>query len=82
MINKTPDSLIVEFKMLQPESGTFQIIGGKPLTVGKNNKSEGAVFIKIPKENLEGGKNKIVIGVYVEGKLITKVKTTFFGPMK
>lgn len=82
MINKTADSLSVEFKMLEPEAGTFEIIGGKSPSVGKNNKSEGAVFIKIPKDRLEGGKNKIVIGVYAEGKLITKVKTTFFGPMK
>ena len=29
-----------------------------------------------------GGKNNIVIGVYSGDKLITKVKTTFFGPMK
>ena len=68
--------------MLEPESGTFEIIGGKKPAVGKNNKSEGAVFIKIPKDKLEGGKNTILIGVYADGKLITKVKTTFFGPMK
>jgi cytochrome c oxidase accessory protein FixG len=82
MINKTSDSLSVEFKMLEPEAGTFEIIGGKKPAVSKNNKSEGAVFIKIPKEKIEGGKNKIVIGIYADGKLITKVKTTFFGPMK
>ena len=82
MINKTADSLSIEFKMLEPESGTFEIIGGKKPAVGKNNKSEGAVFIKIPKDKLEGGKNTILIGVYADGKLITKVKTTFFGPMK
>lgn len=82
MINKTSDSLKVEFKMLEPEFGNFEIIGGKKPSVAKNSKSEGAVFIKIPKEHLEGGKNKILIGVYAEGKLITKVKTTFFGPMK
>jgi len=82
MINKTADSLSVEFKMLKPDVGTFELIGGIKPTVGKNNKSEGAVFIKIPKEKLEGGKNNILIGVYADGKLITKVKTTFFGPMK
>jgi len=82
MINKTADSLTVEFKMLEPLTGAFEIIGGKKPAVGKNSKSEGAVFIKIPKDKLQGGKNKIVIGVYAEGKLITKVKTTFFGPIK
>jgi len=82
MINKTADSLAVEFKMLEPETGTFEIIGDKNPSVGKNSKSEGAVFIKIPKDKLEGGKNKILVGVYSKGKLITKVKTTFFGPIK
>jgi cytochrome c oxidase accessory protein FixG len=82
MINKTSDSLNVEFKMLEPETGSFEIIGGKKPAVSKNSKSEGAVFIKIPKEKIDGGKNKIIIGVYADGKLITKVKTTFFGPMK
>lgn len=68
--------------MLEPSSGTFEIVGGKTPTVEKNNKTEGALFIKIPKESLEGGKNKILVGVYSNGKLVTKVQTTFFGPMK
>ncbi|MFZ1749681.1 MAG: cytochrome c oxidase accessory protein CcoG [Saprospiraceae bacterium] len=82
LINKTAQSLHLEFRMLEPESGTFEIIGGKKPTVDKNDKSEGAVFIKIPKSQLEGGKNKIVIGVYEGDKLITRVNTTFFGPIK
>lgn len=82
MINKTNDSYHVEFKMLEPANGTFEIVGGKTPSVEKNNKSEGALFIKIPKEKLESGKNKILVGVYSNGKLITKVKTTFFGPIK
>ena len=61
---------------------SFEIIGDKNPSVGKNSKSEGAVFIKIPKDKLEGGKNKILVGVYSKGKLITKVKKTFFGPIK
>lgn len=82
MINKTADSLTVEFKMIEPKSGTFEIIGGKKPAVSKNSKSEGAVFIKIPETMLDGGKNKILIGVYSGDKLITKVNTTFFSPVK
>lgn len=82
LINKTNDSLIIEFKLLQPDTGIFEIVGGAKPSVNKNSKSEGAAFIKIPKNNLESGKNKILVGVYSEGKLITKVKTTFFGPIK
>ena len=82
LINKTNDTYQMEFRMLEPASGTFEIVGGKTPTVEKNNKTEGALFIKIPKESLEGGKNKILVGVYSNGKLVTKVQTTFFGPMK
>ncbi|MEY3421636.1 MAG: hypothetical protein RIR48_1932 [Bacteroidota bacterium] len=82
LINKTNDTYQMEFRMLEPSSGTFEIVGGKTPTVEKNNKAEGALFIKIPKESLEGGKNKILVGVYSNGKLVTKVQTTFFGPMK
>lgn len=82
LINKTNNTYQMEFRMLEPSSGTFEIVGGKTPTVEKNNKAEGALFIKIPKESLEGGKNKILVGVYSNGKLVTKVQTTFFGPMK
>jgi cytochrome c oxidase accessory protein FixG len=82
LINKTNDTYQMEFRMLEPSSGTFEIVGGKTPTVEKNNKAEGALFIKIPKESLEGGKNKILVGVYSNDKLVTKVQTTFFGPMK
>lgn len=82
LINKTSDSLTLEFKMLEPVEGSFEIVGGKQPAVQKNDKSEGALFIRIPGDKLESGKNKIVVGVYADGKLITKVKTTFFGPVR
>jgi hypothetical protein len=82
LINKTSDSLTLEFKMLEPSFGNFEIVGGKQPSVRKNDKSEGALFIRIPGDKLESGKNNIVVGVYADGKLITKVKTTFFGPVK
>jgi polyferredoxin len=82
LINKTSDSLTLEFKMLKPAYGSFEIVGGKQPAVGKNDTSEGALFIRIPGDKLESGKNEIVVGVYGGGKLVTKVKTTFFGPVK
>lgn len=82
LINKTSESLTLEFKMLEPVEGSFEIVGGKQPAVQKNDKSEGALFIRIPGDKLESGKNKIVVGVYADGKLITKVKTTFFGPVR
>jgi cytochrome c oxidase accessory protein FixG len=82
LINKTSESLSLEFKMLDPVEGSFEIVGGKQPAVQKNDKSEGALFIRIPGDKLESGKNKIVVGVYADGNLITKVKTTFFSPVR
>lgn len=82
LINKTSEPLTLEFKMLEPVEGSFEVVGGKQPAVQKNDKSEGAVFIRIPGDKLESGKNNIVVGVFADGKLITKVKTTFFGPVR
>ncbi len=82
LINKTPETYDLEFRLLEPETGTFEVVGGKTPHVDKNGKSEGAVFIRIPKAKLEGGKNKVVIGIYSGDKLITKTNTTFFAPLK
>ncbi|KXK40933.1 MAG: cytochrome c oxidase accessory protein CcoG [Saprospiraceae bacterium] len=80
--NKTSKDLHIEFKLLDPAVGTFEFVGNVQPEVAKNSHGKGTVFIKIPEEKLESGKNKIVIGVYSDGELITKVKTTFFGPIK
>lgn len=80
--NKTSKDMPLEFKMIEPVSGSFEVIGGKQPKVAKNSNAKGTVFIKIPGDNLKSGKNNIVIGIYSDGKLITKVKTTFFGPVK
>lgn len=82
MINKTSTDYQLEFRMLSPEAGTFDIVGGQLPYVEKNDKKDGAVFIKLPKELVKSGKNDILVGVYHGDKLITKVKTSFFGPIK
>jgi len=82
LVNKTSNTLNLEFRMLEPAKGNFEIIGGKKPHVDKNSNSKGTVFVKLPSDQLKSGKNNIVIGVYAGDKLITKVKTTFFGPIK
>lgn len=81
ILNNTPDDYKVEFKLIEME-GSIKIVGEKQPEVDGNEKAEGAVFINIPKESLENGKNNIKIGVYSDDVLITIVKTTFFGPVK
>lgn len=81
LINKTNTDMVLTFKLID-FIGEIQIVGEQLPEVAKNENSEGAVFIKIPQEQLRAGKNNLVIGVYHDDHLITKVKTTFFGPEK
>ncbi len=82
MINKTSKDYQLEFRMLSPEAGVFEVVGGALPAVEKNAKKDGALFIKIPKDKVKSGKNNIEVGVYHGDELITTVKTSFFGPIK
>lgn len=82
MINKTSNHYAnIEFKLLNME-GDVSLVGEKIPEVAKNEKTEGALFVIIPKDKLSDRKNKIEVGVYSDGQLIEKVKTTFYSPMK
>ena len=39
------------------------------------------MFIILPKDQLQGMKTKLVIGVYTGEKLLEKVSTSFVGPI-
>jgi polyferredoxin len=81
LINKTGKDLDINFKLIDVD-GEIQIVGENKPHVDKNGNSGGALFIKIPKNELESRKNNISIGVYSGDKKINTVKTTFFGPIK
>ena len=81
ILNNTTDSYKVEFRLIDMQ-GSIKIVGEKQPEVDGNEKAEGAVFINVPKAGLKNGKNNIKIGVYADDKLITTVKTTFFGPVQ
>ena len=80
LINKTPDEYEVRMELMNIE-GTIEYIGQNPRTI-KNEVSEGALFIKIPKDKLQGRKNRIKINVYNGDKLVDEVTTNFLGPIK
>ncbi|NNF33069.1 MAG: cytochrome c oxidase accessory protein CcoG [Saprospiraceae bacterium] len=80
LINKTSDEYEVRMELMNIE-GSIEYIGQDPKTI-KNEVSEGALFIKIPKEQLQGRKNKIKINVYNGDKLVDEVTTNFLGPIK
>ena len=81
MVNKTNFDKSVELRLMSHD-GTIEMVGHKDILVKGNQRYEGTIFIKIPKDKLERTKNKVVLGVFEDGKLIKKVKTNFIGPMK
>lgn len=79
VINKTRYEMPVTFKV---ESGDGEItMVGKPLTVGKESKSETEFFITRDKHKITVRKTKLKIGVYSGDKKLQTVSTTFLGPV-
>ncbi|MEL6866023.1 MAG: cytochrome c oxidase accessory protein CcoG [Bacteroidota bacterium] len=80
IINKTKDSLAIEFR-LGTEYGSIQLIGKSPVAPEKGE-AEGALFIKMPKDQLNGRKNEIKVQVYAGDRKIDEISTNFLGPIK
>ncbi len=81
MVNKTNFDKSVELRLIS-HKGEIEMVGHEAIVVKGNERYEGTIFIKIPKDELTRTKNKVVIGVFENGKLIKKVKTNFIGPLK
>ena len=83
MVNKTIKELPVSFKITSPPNATLKMIGQKKnLIVPEQGMEKGSFFIELPKTEVKGHKNKVVIEVYSGERLIDRVKTNFVGPIK
>ena len=80
VINKTSEELPITFK-LETAYGEIKLIGNPPIAP-KNGEAEGVLFIQLPKENIDGRKNKIKVEVYTDNELVDEVYTNFYGPVK
>lgn len=80
MVNKTPDSLVVQLK-LHDRDGLIEVVGRSEIPVYMAKKSSGSMFLHLPKEEVKPGKNTIYVDVYdAKGEVLETVKTTFFAP--
>ena len=81
LINKTAkDFDHITFK-LRNEHGKIKLVStSTDITVPKQGLSEGTLFIEIEKKYLKGDKNKMMIDVYSNGKLIENTSVNFLGP--
>lgn len=81
VINKTKEEFPIEFRLAEGQEGRIKPVGRLPQTKA-GDMVEGAFFIEIPRNELEGRKNNITVDVYSQGERIDRVKTTFLGPVQ
>jgi cytochrome c oxidase accessory protein FixG len=81
LINKTTSAIDDLDIQLISHSGTVTIVGGQ-LAVGKQDLTEGTLFIEIAKKDLNSSKEKLKVGVYANEELIETTTTNFMGPLK
>ncbi|MCO6480272.1 MAG: cytochrome c oxidase accessory protein CcoG [Phaeodactylibacter sp.] len=79
VINKTNEVMPVEFRLAEGTAGSLQLVG-KPPTAEAGQVAEGALFIILENDALEGHKTEVEIEVYSNGELIDKAKTNFLRP--
>ncbi len=83
MVNKTIKELPVSFNVVSPPNANIKMIGQKQtLLVPEQGMEKGSFFIELPKSEVKGHKNKVVIEVYSGERLIDRIKTNFVGPIK
>ncbi len=78
-VNKTQTDLPLRLELID-KVGEVQLVG-KDLNVKAGELAQGELFIILPKEELEGMKTKVVVGIYSGERLLEKVKTSFVGPL-
>jgi len=79
VINKTNETFPFEFRLAEGIEGRIRPVGTLPDTKA-SGMVEGAIFIELPRSELNGRKNNITVEVYSNGERIDHIKTNFLGP--
>lgn len=78
IINKTSRPLALELRLLSHDGNLKRI---SPVdTVGANGLIDDIVLLNIAPDKLQGGSNKITLGLFANGEMIEEVKTVFLAP--
>ena len=78
VINKTNHDIPIELKVLDGPAEIRMV--NKKMVANAQGIAEGALFILLDREDIEGMKTTVKIGVFSENELIETVKTNFLGP--
>ena len=78
VVTKTSRTIPVEFR-LENLQGDLQVMGGD-IVVPPEQLAENSVLIDLEPALVKGGNIPVVVGVYVAGKKVETIKTSFIGP--
>jgi len=81
LINKSKKELPVHLEMATPNTH-ITLVGKEQKFIPKSGKIEGAFFVEMPMDVLQGRKTPIQINIISDGKKIDEVVTNFMGPGK
>lgn len=84
LLNKSNEDKVVTIKVISPQNGEIEVIGGVNKIIMKRDIStKGTINISFPSKEINLSKQNIVIGVYDQkGALIDSYETYFEGPFK
>jgi len=80
VLNKTFDEMPIRLELLEPE-GSLKMVGGD-LKINGQDKTEGAFFIDLSGDLLQGTETPVRIGIFTGDRQLESVKTSFMGPRK
>lgn len=81
VINKTNNEMPISMRLKHPV-GQLNLVGEANRTIAKQGVMEGALFVVISPEHLDGLKTEINVEVYSGDELIETVSTNFVGPAR
>jgi len=78
-VNKTPYDMPIRLELMNV-TGEITVVG-RSMDLKGGALGQGELFIILPKDQLQGMKTKLVIGVFSGDRLLEKVRTSFVGPI-
>ncbi|TDN36868.1 cytochrome c oxidase accessory protein CcoG [Hymenobacter sp. UV11] len=80
LLNKTNQPYPLTLRVLEPVGGHIALVGTDGLLLPAQGITEGVFFAELPRSALHTTNQKIRIGVFSKGQLITETATKFLGP--
>lgn len=78
LVNKTNRAFPVEIKLIEGK-GEVEIIG-KAIKLKEQGEAKGKFMILIDRDQLDSRKTELVVGIFSNGELVDKIKTSFIAP--